>query len=67
MKESDICKQIKEIMWAKGMTYEGLANKAGLGTTTVFDMLNGKKSPKAETLFRALDALGLSIEIVEKE
>lgn len=54
--------KLKSILNKRGWTNYRLAKEAGIGQTTVHDILGGKKvTPNAKTLAKIADVLGVSI------
>lgn len=45
-----------------GLTIKGLAQQANVGCNTVWQIENGKNSPRLDTVIMLADALGISID-----
>lgn len=57
----DLGKRIKEIRKRKNFTQEELAWKVGVSPNFIGLIERGEKRPSIETLFKIIDALGISI------
>ncbi len=53
---------INAAMGARRMTAEVLAEKTGIGLTTISAIRNGHSNPTTTTLLKIADALGLSMQ-----
>ncbi|MDF1854722.1 adenosylcobalamin-dependent ribonucleoside-diphosphate reductase, partial [Pseudooceanicola sp.] len=59
---SSMVERLRTLMETKGFNASSLAEKAGLNSTGVYDILSGKSvSPKISTLTKIADALGVSL------
>lgn len=60
--------RLAEVRQAKGMTQEQLAAETGVHRVTIARIETGEVSPKAETLKRLADALGVLVDdLIDKE
>lgn len=60
--------RLAEVRQAHGMTQEQLAEATGVHRVTIARIETGDVSPKAETLKRLADALGVLVDdLIEKE
>lgn len=61
-----ILQEIKSTRLAKGLTQEDFARTAGIPRRTYQRLENGDPGTRIDTLFRALDALGLTIKTTSR-
>lgn len=55
--------KLKDIMVAKKFDVKNLAEKSGVGVTTIYEILNGKKkNPKSETLSKLAYAMEIYLD-----
>lgn len=60
--------RLAEVRQAHGMTQEQLAEATGVHRVTIARIETGEASPKAETLKRLADALGVLVDdLIDKE
>ncbi|MBP2644534.1 MAG: family transcriptional regulator, partial [Firmicutes bacterium] len=57
----DFSSQLAEVMAKKNITQYKLSKLTGIAQSAISGILSGKKSPKAETLKKICDALGVSM------
>lgn len=55
---------IHKALLARNMSISALASETGISRMQIYNILNGKKEPKASTLFSILKTLGIKIKIV---
>ena len=59
-----IAQTIHDMRQLAGLTQLQLANLAGVGKTSVFDIEKGKASVQWQTLFKILQALNIHVQII---
>ena len=55
---------LHEALLARNMSISALASESNISRMQIYNILNGKKEPKASTLFSILKTLGIKIKIV---
>jgi transcriptional regulator with XRE-family HTH domain len=59
--------RVRERVFACGLSYKLLAEKAGVSNSTIASLASGKtRWPRPTTLFPLIDVLGLRLELVDK-
>ena len=58
---------IKMLRRDKGWTQKELAAKAGIATSTMYNIERGERSPSFRNAAQVLDALGYKLQVVKKE
>ena len=66
MTYEEITQEIRLEMGRKGMSYEDAALEAGLGTSTVYDIISRHKDTKIGTLLKLAEGVGMTLEVVQK-
>lgn len=66
MTYKDIMDRIKTEMYRRGWSYSKLATEAMVGTSTVYPILNRNATTNISTVIKLLDAVGLTLEVMEK-
>jgi y4mF family transcriptional regulator len=61
---TDIGKIIQRHRKAAGLSQKELADLAGIGKATVFDIEKGKETVRMVNVFKALSVLNISLELV---
>lgn len=63
-----VLKKLAKLRKEKGLTQEGLARKADISYHTIIKLESGRiKNPKAETILRLAEALGVTTDRLLKE
>lgn len=57
-----LVQQIKKLCKLRDISYYSLAKKAGISTSTIHSLMNGKTTPQIYTLLKICNVLGVSIE-----
>ena len=55
---------LHKALLARNMSISALASESNISRMQIYNILNGKKEPKASTLFSILKTLGIKIKIV---
>lgn len=56
-----VVRAINDVAHAKGMNE--LAKKMGVGRASLYKSLNGEAKPRFETIYKALQALGMQLQV----
>lgn len=63
MEKIDVANRIKNLRMQKGLSQNGLANKAGVSPTYIYQLEKGEKSPTIEYLYTICKfGLGITLE-----
>ena len=54
---------IHKALLARNMSISALASETGISRMQIYNILNGKKEPKASTLFNIFKTLGIKLKI----
>lgn len=66
MTNKELCRLLRKLMAEREMSYNELARIAQVSHATISAWLNGKNSPRMETVGIILDALGYKMVVVSK-
>lgn len=57
----NVIKKLKKMCKEKDISYYALAKKAGISTSTIYSIMNGKNTPQIFTLLKICNVLEISI------